>query len=87
MKQIFSDLWNGNIAPVEVCGKDNYEIKKLVFTLDKNEEEINRVLNAEQKIILEKYTDNLQKLWLLNTEEAFGEGFSLGCKFMCEALK
>lgn len=86
MKSTISKLWNGNIAPVEKLGKHNPEIHNLIGLISRNVENLEKLLNEEQKVVLEKYVCCTDEYWTLITEQAFCEGFSLGSKLLAESF-
>lgn len=86
MQSILTELWNGNIAPMERYGQNDREINNLTKLIEKNESNLITTLNDDQKITFEKYTDCLDEYSSLMTQHAFCQGFRLGCRFLTEAL-
>ena len=87
MKETIRQLFYGNIFPCERCGNDNEEIKSLSRKLIESRENLCKNLTEEQKEFLERYDDISCELHALFNEEFFVSGFSLGAKFIKEAIE
>ncbi len=87
MKKVITDLWNGNLCPVKDCGKNNPEIKTLIELIAKNRAKIEKTFNETQAQIFENYNCCVQEYLELILEQAFYQGFSLGSRFISEALE
>lgn len=86
MGKIIGELWNGNIQPCVNLGKENNEIGCIISLLTKNGEKLQSMLDKEQEKVFIKYCEKTEDYLSLLTEQAFCDGFRLGCKIMVEAL-
>lgn len=86
MKPTITDLWNGNIAPIEHCGSHDKEINELVCLIERNREDLNSGLTEAQKETFQKYIDCSEEYLLRMLELAFCDGFSVASKLATEAL-
>lgn len=86
MKNILINLWDGNISPIENCGKNNPEIENLIRLIEINDEDLINILNEEQRTVYKKYVACKDEYLYLITEQAFCDGFSLATKILKEAL-
>lgn len=87
MKTTISDLWNGNIAPVERCGAHDPELNELLRLMERHRDSLNSGFTAAQKEIYQKYIDCAEEYLLRMLELSFCEGFTLGSKLTVEALQ
>ena len=86
MRQIIKDLWNGNLAPCEICGSDNSEAKHLISLMERNREKLSAGLTEAQKSVFQRYIDCSEEYLLCMLELAFCDGFSMGSRLTTEAL-
>lgn len=86
MARIISQLWHGNLKPVERSVENNSEIKQLEELMQRNLKNLETHLNETTKEILEKYIDCVNEYILVTNEQAFCEGFCLGIRITTEAL-
>lgn len=86
MKHTLEALWNGNIAPGPNCGIGDYEIEKESILADKNLEALSKIMDPNQKRLLEKYIDCKESYCSLLASQAFCDGFSLAAQLLTEAL-
>ena len=86
MKKTISELWNGNLAPIQTFREHNPELQALEqqtqHKLDAFAEELTEPLQKR----LESYNNSLTEYIVLLTERAFCDGFSLGLKLLSEAF-
>ena len=87
MKETIRQLFYGNIFPSERCGNGKEEVKTLARKIGEKRELLCQGLTEEQKKILEEYDDLLAELHSFFNEEFFVDGFSLGAKFIKEAIE
>lgn len=87
MKETIENLWNGNIAPGEICGAGNPDIEHLVMLLERNKENLDKELGEQQKEILKKYIDCTDEYIYRITELAFCDGFCLASRLWAEAFQ
>ena len=86
LKSTITDLWRGNIAPVEHCGSHDAEANHLLTLMEQNREKLCKGLTAAQAEVFEKYMDCSGEYLLRMSELSFCEGFCLGSKLATEAL-
>lgn len=86
MSQTISDLWNGNIAPVEHCGSHDMEANHLISLMERNREDLCKSLTSAQTEIFQKYIDCHEEYLLRMLELAFCEGFTVGTRLTVESL-
>lgn len=83
---IITELWNGNIKPINYFTKNNTEIQHLEKLLQANLNTIEQTFNDKEKNILQNYNDCIDEYISLICEEAFTNGFSLGVNMITEAF-
>ena len=86
MKTTLIDLWNGRIAPFSEHSEYCDETQELIGLLDKNHKDLAARLDDKGKEILQIFEDNHGELLMLDCEDAFIKGFSLGVKLMVETM-
>lgn len=86
MMQTISDLWNGNIAPVEHCGAHDTTANRLLSLMNRTGESLCKDLPDVQKAAFHKYADCAEDYMLRMMELAFFEGFSLASRLMTESF-
>ena len=87
MKQTITDLWNGNLAPVEHCGSRNPQVNELVCLIEQNRENLNDGLTQVQRETFQKYIDCSEEYLLRMLELAFYDGFCLAGKLAVEMMQ
>ncbi|MBQ8288007.1 MAG: hypothetical protein IJX76_04450 [Clostridia bacterium] len=85
MKTTLIDLWNGNLSLSEYTIHSD-EAKQLIGYLEKHHSALSAVLSESDKKILQYFADCYDELLVLETENAFVQGFSLATKLLTEAL-
>lgn len=86
MKKTITKLWNGDLSPIEICGRNDPQIQELIRLMELSRNRLYRSLSETQKPLLENYTINTDEYISLLSEQAFCEGFSLCAKLMTEAF-
>lgn len=86
MSHTILELWCGNIVPCESRGTDDAEIKHLSDLMTRNRETLCEALSSFQLEIHQKYVECLEEYQMRMREQAFHDGFCLGCKLISEAL-
>lgn len=84
---ILEEFYYGNIIPHEIPidnGSDYAKVNKLIIRYD---EILTSTLTEKQKELFIKYKDHSIELLTLGERDAFIRGFSLGIRFMSEAMK
>lgn len=87
MNKIIKKIWNGNIDPSSVVGKNNEEIKNVYRLIESNHHKLEAILGDEKNILLlEKYRDYNTEYSALLAEQSFCDGFCLAIKIITEAI-
>ena len=86
MLKAISQIWNGNLDPMQHLGEGNAEMKHLEDLIYRNYLKLEEALDEKEKEIFKKYNDYLTKYVLMNGEESFCDGFCLGARITAEAL-
>lgn len=86
MTQTITELWNGNIAPVEHCGDHDPELNRLFRLMERNREALGGGLTEAQMETFQKYIDCSDEYLLRMLEIAFCDGFTVAAKLLTEAL-
>lgn len=86
MNSIFEDLWNGNIRPYEINGKNDPEVEELAELMIRNKDALDQLLNETQKKALEKYISCCDSYDYLLIVHAFQNGFALALKLLAESF-
>ena len=77
MDDLISELYYGNICPVEQMGRPTPEEKEILKRIHENEEKLRASLDEQEKAILEA----------IMGERRFREAFSLGARLMVEIMR
>ena len=85
-KPTITQLWNGELSPVQTFRKHNPEIQELEQLSQRNLDKLAERLDEPLQRLLERYNKRLTEYIVLLTEQAFCDGFSLGMKLLSEAL-
>ena len=86
MVQTISDLWYGNIAPLDHCGAHDTKAKQLAGMMEQKREKLCVEFTAEQKAAFQKYQESSDSYLIRMMELAFCDGFCLATKLAAEAL-
>lgn len=84
MLKTISELWNGNIAPVEHCGAHDAGANHLSCLIERNRESLRNIMTPEQKELFQKYMDCSEEYLLRMMELAFCDGFCIGGRLAIE---
>ena len=76
----------GDLEPAWERGRDRKEMKEVEGLMRRNLDKLDASLGEEEKKLLTKYFDSESEYSLLQTEQAFYEGFSLGVRLVAEAM-
>ena len=85
MRDVIKEIWYGN---VNVAERDSgrKDLKELVELINKNGKSLSEHLDKHSKELFDKYCESSKEYRLLNAEQAFIDGFSLGARIMAEAF-
>ena len=86
MRETITDLWNGDIAPVEHCGVHDSKANHLMHLMAKNREALREELSETQKEKYQVFLDVSQDYLLRMMELSFCDGFCLGIRLAMESL-
>ncbi len=81
-EKILSELYHGNIRPVEKEIVPNSEYKKAQLVLFDLVEELDKKLNDEEKKMLDDIMSAWGNLNTISCEEYFTDGFRIGAKII-----
>ncbi len=87
MKNTISNLWNGNLVPIDDLGKNESEIEVLLDFREEIRKSFSEALSEKQKKAFENYVRCTEEYFSLANERAFASGFSVASKLLCEALR
>ena len=87
MKSIINELWHGNIVPQEDSRNNTKEMKELISYIARHDEDLEKLLTDEQKVIFEKYQDCWNEYVSLAEAAIFEYAFKLGMNIAIETLK
>ncbi len=77
---IITDLWYGNIDPLNGELFKSPETKKLIELISRHREDLDKTMTDEQKAVFEKYNDCNSELNSLSESAIFRCGFKLGAQ-------
>ena len=86
MKSIINELWHGNIVPQEDSRNNTKEMKELISYIARHDEDLEKLLTEEQKVIFEKYQDCWNEYVSLAEAAIFEYAFKLGMTIAIETL-
>ena len=86
MKNIINELWHGNIVPQEDSRNNTKEMKELISYIARHDEDLEKLLTDEQKVIFEKYQDCWNEYVSLAEAAIFEYAFKLGMTIAIETL-
>ena len=86
MKSIINELWHGNIVPQEDGRNNTKEMKELISYIARHDEDLEKLLTDEQKVIFEKYQDCWNEYVSLAEAAIFEYAFKLGMTIAIETL-
>ncbi len=86
MKNIFEELWYGNISPINDSRKRTKESSELSKKLSDNYEKLLKNLNEEQRKLLEEYDECNIYICEINEREIFEYSFRLGMRLAIETM-
>ena len=83
---VLSDLWYGNISPVERYVRHDSEYKKALNKASDKTELLLAHLTSEDKELFDEFYELNSKMIAISEEDAFVCGFRLGAKMMLDVL-
>ena len=80
MRSITNELWHGNIVPQEDRQINTKEMKELISYIARHDENLEKLLTDEQKVIFEKHQDCWNEYVSLAEAAIFEYAFKLGAR-------
>lgn len=85
--KILEELWYGNIEPAEYDITSCKEYQKIIQQMSKSEEELRSILTDEQRKVLDRHMDNVQRFMVVTECLLFQNSFKLGARMMLEVME
>ena len=86
MDNLISELYYGNLCPVEQMGGATPEEREILKRIHENEEKLRATLDEKEKALLDMIKDDCLTVSGSMGERRFCEAFSLGARLMVEIL-
>ena len=83
---IISELWYGNVTPLEAFGRNNPALRRVETLLLRNSVKVENLLEDEAKKQFQRYSESQTEYLVMSNEQAFRDGFCLAVKLITEAL-
>ena len=83
---VINELWHGNIVPQEDIRNNTKEMKELISYIARHDEDLEKLLFDEQKVIFEKYQDCWNEYVSLAEAAIFEYAFKLGMQIAIGTL-
>ena len=84
---VINELWYGNIIPQEDSRSNSKEMKELLGYMSKHHDELQKILNKEQKELFEKFHNCWSEYISLSEAAIFEYAFKLGANLMLNTVK
>ena len=78
MKNMIKELWHGNIIPQEDSRTNSKEMKELIGYIARHSEDLEKLLNDEQREIFDKFRECWNEYVSLAEAAIFEYAFKLG---------
>ena len=86
MENLITELYYGNICPVEQMGGLTAEAAAIMKRVHENEDRLEASLNDQEKELLRTIQDDRLDVASIIEEQRFREAFILGARLMVEIL-
>lgn len=86
MTKTIIDLYQGSLKPAVRIARNSRLLQESLELMAKNHQNLDLLLNEEQKPALERYHDTAEEYAFLLAEQAFCDGFSLCAKLLSESF-
>ena len=86
MRSIINELWHGNIIPQEDNRTNTKEMKELLGYIARHNEDLEKSLTDDQKVIFLKFHDCCDEYVTLSEAAIFEYAFKLGMQIAIETL-
>ena len=87
MKSMIKELWHGNIIPQEDSRTNSKEMKELIGYIARHSEDLEKLLNDEQREIFDNFRECWNKYVSLAEAAIFEYAFRLGARLAIEVQK
>ena len=85
--RILEEFWYGNIEPSEYDITSCKEYQKIIQQMSKSEEELRAIITDEQRKVLDRHMDNVQRFMVVTECLLFQNSFKLGARMMLEVME
>lgn len=85
--RILEDLRYGNIEPSEYDITFCKEYQKIIQQMSKSEEKLRAIITEEQRKVLDRHMDNMQRFMVMTECLLFQNSFKLGARMMLEIME
>ena len=85
--KVLEEFWYGNINPMERPFQSQRKFDKAFRLLTKNEEELLKNLNEQEKELFEKVKACYDEMIQITECQTFIKGFKLGARFFIECFE
>lgn len=86
MKNLLSQIWNGQVCPFEECDTRDTRTREIQANIDRCREKLSRGMDAAQTEALEDFESSLYDLVNHNMEKSFIKGVEFAFGLLTEAL-
>ena len=86
MGNTINELWHGNIVPQEDSRNNSREMKELMGYIARHSEDLEKLLNEEQREIFDKFRECWNEYVSLAEAAIFEYAFKLGARLTLESL-
>ena len=86
MGNTINELWHGNIVPQEDSQTNSKEMKELMGYIARHSEDLEKLLNEEQREIFDKFRECWNEYVSLAEAAIFEYAFKLGARLTLESL-
>ena len=83
---VIKELWHGNIIPQEDGRTNSKEMKELMGYIARHSEDLENLLNDEQREIFDKFRECWNEYVSLAEAAIFEHAFKLGARLTLESL-
>ena len=83
---VLNKLWRGEVQPAEYNSFTDAESKELLQQLSHHRDQLLLLLNSEQKMLFEQFTDIETQLVSIEEENCFCQGFKLADQLIMDGV-
>ena len=85
--RVLEAFWYGNIEPSEYDITSCKEYQTIIQQMSKSEEDLRAIITAEQRNVLDRHMDNVQRFMVVTECLLFQNSFKLGARMMLEVME